>query len=86
MSLSISEKKKIVLPKEKIVEKINTEEDFIWSHKFDYSLKKYLEINTKPAHDHYIARLLKLKKSEVSKIFKTSLKKMKTFLQTENEE
>jgi len=76
-SLNSKEQK---LSKSEIENKILTEPDFIYSKKHDFSLEKFLKANEKNIHDHQISKLLRLKKYEVNKIYKNTLKKLKNLL------
>ena len=64
-----------------IQEKINSDPDFIHCIKHKNSIKEFLQHCPK-VKEHQIARLLKIPKKEVSRIFRQLLKKLKISMES----
>lgn len=63
--------------KEKIKEKIETEEDFIYCPRLGNSLDKFVEKNPDGVDDEKIAKVLLIETEEVETIFQSAISKIR---------
>lgn len=66
--------------KAEILEKIQTEEDFINSKKHGYSLSRYLKKNPSGATDNVIAYFLCMTTKEIAEVYESAVKEYRQHL------
>lgn len=71
--------------KEDIQKRIQDEEDYIRSPKFDNSLQKFLEKNPEGVEDNVIARLLSMPASEIDKIYQEAVQVLREEMSEDGE-
>lgn len=62
-------------------DKIRTDEDFIYSPKYENSLSRFLADNDSGVDIERAARCLKMAASEVDKIYKEALQKLRSMIE-----
>lgn len=68
-----------------IVQKINTEEDFVNSSKYNYSLKNIEEKNPNGVTDRYAASLLAMTLEEFQELWSDTIKMYQRFFKVKND-
>ena len=69
--------------KDEVKQKISSDEDFINSKKYDYSISKFIEANPKGVSDNIIASFLCITKEEVQSIYDGVVKKIRHLLKVD---
>jgi hypothetical protein len=65
---------------EEVLHKINTDPDFVFIKRFDYSLVKLLERFPDGAPDHTVAKALMITPEDVEKLYRVVVEKLRASL------